>query len=74
MKNLGYGKEYLYEPAFAHPVHQTFMPPELEDKVFLRDDADLTDKKVDEDKLQEWEAHRGKEWEGRDKLAAWRPR
>jgi putative ATPase len=70
MKSLGYGKEYLYEPAFAHPVHQTFMPPELESKVFLRDDDDVEDKRVDEDKLQGWEHHHGKEWEGRHKLAS----
>lgn len=70
MKSLGYGKEYLYEPSFAHPVHQTFMPPELESQVFLRNDDDVEDKRIDEDKLQTWEYHHGKEWEGRSKLAS----
>lgn len=69
MKTLGYGKEYLYEPSFAHPVHQTFMPPELEDKVFLRDEDSLVDKEIDLEKLKEWEMHHGREWEGRDRLA-----
>ncbi len=27
MKDIGYGKEYRYEPRFAHPVHQEFFPP-----------------------------------------------
>lgn len=72
MKSLGYGKEYLYEPSFAHPVHQTFMPPELENKRFLHDDSDIEDKRVDEDRLQEWEARRGRSWEGRDGLEALR--
>lgn len=70
MKDLGYGKEYLYEPSFAHPVHQTFMPPELEGKVFLQDDDDVVDKKVDERRLIEWEKHHSKRWEGRSKLAS----
>ncbi|WFD34406.1 DNA-dependent ATPase mgs1 [Malassezia cuniculi] len=29
MKDLGYGHEYRYEPGFAHPVYQEFLPPEL---------------------------------------------
>lgn len=29
MKQLNYGKEYKYEPAYAHPVYQTFLPPEV---------------------------------------------
>jgi putative ATPase len=68
MKNLGYGKEYLYEPSFAHPVHQTFMPPELEGHTFLIGDNDPADRTIDKDKLEEWERHIGKRWEGRDRL------
>lgn len=69
MKNLGYGKEYLYEPSYAHPVHQTFMPPELQDKVFLRNEDDISDKKVDWEKLKEWEQLHGTPWEGRATLS-----
>ncbi|PWN97999.1 P-loop containing nucleoside triphosphate hydrolase protein [Tilletiopsis washingtonensis] len=29
MRELEYGKEYRYEPSFAHPVHQEFFPPAL---------------------------------------------
>ncbi|WFD26741.1 DNA-dependent ATPase mgs1 [Malassezia nana] len=35
MKDLGYGAEYRYEPRFAHPVHQEFLPPALRDTRFL---------------------------------------
>ncbi|GAA5907480.1 hypothetical protein JCM8208_001389 [Rhodotorula glutinis] len=70
MKQLGYGKEYRYEPGFAHPVHQTFLPPELAGTTFLRDDDDLEGKTVDEAALREWEwrVQGGARWEGRDEL------
>ncbi|POW18629.1 hypothetical protein PSHT_05626 [Puccinia striiformis] len=29
MSELGYGAEYKYEPDYAHPIYQVFMPPEL---------------------------------------------
>ncbi|KAH9448702.1 hypothetical protein Pst134EA_027996 [Puccinia striiformis f. sp. tritici] len=29
MSELGYGAEYKYEPDYAHPIYQGFMPPEL---------------------------------------------
>lgn len=29
MKEMGNGREYRYEPSFAHPVHQEYFPPEL---------------------------------------------
>lgn len=35
MKDLGYGAEYRYEPRFAHPVHQEFLPPAIRDTRFL---------------------------------------
>ncbi|TKY89812.1 hypothetical protein EX895_001109 [Sporisorium graminicola] len=35
MKDIGYGKEYRYEPRFAHPVHQEFFPPQLRGTRFL---------------------------------------
>ncbi|KPV74424.1 uncharacterized protein RHOBADRAFT_15720, partial [Rhodotorula graminis WP1] len=70
MKQLGFGKEYLYEPAYAHPVFQTFLPPELAGTTFLRDDDDLEGKTVDEAALREWEwrARGGARWEGREEL------
>ncbi|TNY17336.1 hypothetical protein DMC30DRAFT_126880 [Rhodotorula diobovata] len=70
MKQLGYGREYRYEPGFAHPVHQTFLPPELAGTTFLQDDDSIEGKTVDEAALREWEwrAQRGKRWEGRDEL------
>ncbi|GAA5857006.1 hypothetical protein JCM9279_007311 [Rhodotorula babjevae] len=70
MKQLGYGKEYRYEPGFAHPVFQTFLPPELAGTTFLRDDDDLEGKTVDEAALREWEwrTRGGARWEGREEL------
>lgn len=35
MKDIGYGKEYRYEPRFAHPIHQEFFPPQLKGTRFL---------------------------------------
>lgn len=29
MRDIGYGKEYRYEPSYAHPVFQEFLPPEM---------------------------------------------
>lgn len=35
MRDLGHGKEYRYEPSFAHPIVQEFFPPELQATRFL---------------------------------------
>lgn len=35
MKDLGYAAEYRYEPRFAHPVHQEFLPPPLRGTRFI---------------------------------------
>lgn len=35
MKDLGYAKEYRYEPSWVHPVHQDFFPPELKSSRLL---------------------------------------
>ncbi|GAA6010112.1 hypothetical protein JCM10207_007564 [Rhodosporidiobolus poonsookiae] len=71
MKSLGYGKEYRYEPGYAHPVFQTFLPPELAGAKFLHPDDSLEGKTVDEAALREWEwkVQGGKRWEGRDEMA-----
>lgn len=70
MKNLGYGKEYVYEPSYAHPVYQEFLPSELKGKKFLHDEEDLSHKTVDFGKLAEWESQKGQAWIGREKLEA----
>ncbi|KAI5475785.1 Werner helicase interacting protein 1 [Pseudohyphozyma bogoriensis] len=54
MKSLGYGKDYLYNPSYAHPVPQTYLPPELEGKAaFLKDEGE--DAVWDDELLKEWE-------------------
>jgi len=35
MKDLGYGKEYIYNPAFAEPVEQDYLPEELKKRKYL---------------------------------------
>ena len=68
MKELGYGKEYMYNPGFAHPVHQTYLPPELEGKTnFLIPDKSLQGKTVNLEALAEIEAVNGP-WPGREAL------
>lgn len=70
MKQLGYGREYLYEPNYAHPVPQDFLPPELKGTRFLADEATLEGKEYNEALLREWEFKRreGAPWDGRDEM------
>ncbi|GAA5864933.1 hypothetical protein JCM3774_003913 [Rhodotorula dairenensis] len=70
MKQLGYGRDYRYEPGYAHPVHQTFLPPELTGTTFLQDDSSVVGKTYDEAALQEWEWRNlgGKKWPGREEM------
>lgn len=35
MKEIGYGKDYKYNPNFAGPVDQDYLPPELKGKKYL---------------------------------------
>ncbi|CEL60585.1 putative ATPase [Rhizoctonia solani AG-1 IB] len=67
MKELGYGEGYLYNPAFAHPVHNEFLPIEFQGRVFLSPEGDTSEKIWDERLLMRWEmrGNGGKEWEGR---------
>ncbi|KAG5716740.1 ATPase WRNIP1 [Termitomyces sp. T112] len=67
MKDLGYGKTYLYNPSYAHPVHNIYLPIQFEGEVFLRREGDTRDKIWDEAALCVWEheANGDKEWEGR---------
>ena len=62
-----------YDPGFAHPVYQPFLPPELVSNPaahFLVDEGDIGGKTVDEDALREWENQKlgGERWEGREEL------
>ncbi|KZO95602.1 P-loop containing nucleoside triphosphate hydrolase protein [Calocera viscosa TUFC12733] len=65
MKELGYGQGYLYNPNFAHPVHNNFLPDQFHGSRFLWDEGE--GKAWDEEQLREWERvdNEGKEWEGR---------
>ncbi|CAE6493480.1 unnamed protein product [Rhizoctonia solani] len=67
MKELGYGEGYLYNPAFAHPVHNEFLPIEFQGRVFLPPAGDQSEKIWDERQLMKWEMREngGKAWEGR---------
>ncbi|KAG8929206.1 glycerol ethanol, ferric requiring protein [Tulasnella sp. 417] len=69
MKELGYGRGYLYNPSYAHPVHNDFLPLQYKQERFLRADGDLEGKVWDEDLLRQWEYmdNSGKDWEGRSK-------
>ncbi|KZT56618.1 P-loop containing nucleoside triphosphate hydrolase protein [Calocera cornea HHB12733] len=65
MKELGYGQGYLYNPNFAHPVHNNFLPEQLQGSRFMWDEGE--GKAWDEEQLREWERteNGGREWEGR---------
>ncbi|KAJ7497188.1 DNA polymerase III, clamp loader complex, gamma/delta/delta subunit [Mycena latifolia] len=67
MKEAGYGKSYHYNPEYAHPVHNTYLPSRFEGVNFLKKAGDTSDKIWDEEALVSWEnANGGKRWEGRD--------
>lgn len=36
MKNLGYGKDYKYNPMYKNPVEQEYLPEELKGIDFFR--------------------------------------
>ncbi|KAJ7072421.1 DNA polymerase III, clamp loader complex, gamma/delta/delta subunit [Mycena amicta] len=78
MKDLGYGKSYLYNPDYAHPVSNVYLPAQLENVEFLRKAGDENrDELWDEEALREWEGKflNGERWEGRDReaLRKWEP-
>ncbi|ESK82413.1 replication-associated recombination protein a [Moniliophthora roreri MCA 2997] len=70
MEDLGYSEGYRYNPNYAHPVHNTYLPPDIEAQVFLRKEGDLSGKTWDEQALKRWEEARnnGMRWEGRDRV------
>ncbi|KAG8953494.1 hypothetical protein FRC04_002336 [Tulasnella sp. 424] len=41
MKELGYGRGYLYNPSYAHPVHNDFLPLQYKQERFLREEGDV---------------------------------
>ncbi|KAF8806282.1 P-loop containing nucleoside triphosphate hydrolase protein [Phlegmacium glaucopus] len=67
MKDLGYGGEYLYNPSYAHPVQQEYLPPHLFSKEFLKKEGDVSDKTWDERLLRRWEtaSNDDRPWSGR---------
>ncbi|THH03202.1 hypothetical protein EW145_g6445 [Phellinidium pouzarii] len=67
MAQLGYAEGYRYNPDYAHPVHNQYLPTDLKGEVFLLKEGDLSDKTWDEDALKVWEKerHGGQQWEGR---------
>ncbi|KAF8993719.1 hypothetical protein BDQ17DRAFT_1312103 [Cyathus striatus] len=67
MKELGYGRDYAYNPAYAHPVHNTYLPIQIQGHKFLKMN-DSSDKIWDENALRHWEleVNGGKDWEGRE--------
>ncbi|KAK8846711.1 hypothetical protein IAR55_005798 [Kwoniella newhampshirensis] len=77
MKKLGYGKRYSYDPDYAHPVYNEYLPHTLaqhsshsafpDEHVLKRSEIEARSKMWDEDRLGEWEwrVNGNKEWEGR---------
>lgn len=67
MKELGYSEGYKYNPSYAHPVHNEYLPPPVKCESFLKEAGDKSDKVWDETALQQWEVqcNGGKPWSGR---------
>ncbi|KAF8210119.1 DNA polymerase III, clamp loader complex, gamma/delta/delta subunit [Mycena galopus ATCC 62051] len=67
MKDVGYGRSYLYNPDYAHPVYNTYLPSQVQSAKFLKQAGDESDKMWDESALTNWEnnINNGEPWEGR---------
>jgi len=67
MKEVGYGRSYRYNPEYAHPVHNKYLPSQLEGATFLQK-AGCATGRWDEEALIDWEnySNGGKRWEGRE--------
>lgn len=67
MESLGYGADYSYNPAYAHPVSNTYLPDQLAGSKFLLDEDDGSEKVWDEKRLKRWEKeiNGGKPWSER---------
>lgn len=60
-----------YNPSYAHPISQPFLPPELASSAnFLEPEDSLKGKTYDEAALREWEwkVQGGAPWEGRKEM------
>lgn len=68
VKELGYARDYAYNPDYAHPVHNDYLPIQFKDDAFLTKAGDTSGKIWDEDALVRWEneENRGKDWDGRN--------
>ncbi|KAH7888769.1 P-loop containing nucleoside triphosphate hydrolase protein [Phlebopus sp. FC_14] len=67
MKELGYSQGYKYNPSFAHPVHNEYLPMSFRGAKLLKKAGDVSDKVWDEDALLHWEmeCNGGRPWSGR---------
>ncbi|TFK54405.1 P-loop containing nucleoside triphosphate hydrolase protein [Heliocybe sulcata] len=67
MRNMGYGEGYRYNPDYAHPVTNDYLPAQLKDAVFLGKEGDMTGKEWHEEALRRWEreSNGGRDWDGR---------
>ncbi|KAE9401604.1 P-loop containing nucleoside triphosphate hydrolase protein [Gymnopus androsaceus JB14] len=67
MKELGYSEGYRYNPDYAHPVHNDYVPPQIHGQQFMRKPGDVSGKIWDEAALKDWEREEngGNKWEGR---------
>lgn len=67
MKDLGYSEGYAYNPDYAHPVHNEYLPQQFQGEIFLKKEWDVSGKIWNEEALVRWENEEngGKEWEGR---------
>ncbi|KAF8444521.1 hypothetical protein L210DRAFT_3610901 [Boletus edulis BED1] len=67
MKELGYSEGYRYNPHYAHPVHNDYLPPAFREETFLKEPGDMSNKIWDEDALVKWEqvCNGGRPWPGR---------
>ncbi|KAG7446399.1 P-loop containing nucleoside triphosphate hydrolase protein [Guyanagaster necrorhizus] len=67
LKEIGCSKDYHYNPDYAHPVHNNYMPIQFEGEEFLKKVDDRSGKIWDEAALREWELldNHGRDWEGR---------
>ncbi|KAG6372344.1 DNA polymerase III, clamp loader complex, gamma/delta/delta subunit [Boletus reticuloceps] len=67
MKELGYSEGYRYNPRYAHPIHNDYLPPAFREETFLKEPGDMSNKIWDEDGLVKWEqvCNGGRPWPGR---------
>ncbi|RPD78602.1 P-loop containing nucleoside triphosphate hydrolase protein [Lentinus tigrinus ALCF2SS1-7] len=67
MKELGYARGYRYNPDYAHPVTNDYLPIQFQGDQFLRKEGDTSGKIWDEQALREWELreNKGQSWSGR---------